>query len=172
MLLTTRGDEGGNRSVPGEPVVGSRPATLRSFGTARPAPDARPAQPSAVPSRPGRSSRGSSTHRSLGGGPRTGRGRAAGLAGGSGAHGAHAAGAVYTRDPVPPPGAARVVPPAEQRRQAPPPLPTDSSYGPALFLALLLGSRSLRPQPEWTVSAASHSRQNAGGPRTCPLPSL
>lgn len=80
------------------------------------------------------------THRSLGGGQRTGHWRAAGLAGDSGAHGAHAAGAVYTRDPVPPPGATGVVPAAEQRRQAPPPLPTDSSCGPALFLARPLSS--------------------------------
>lgn len=137
----------GNRRVPGEPVAGSRSAARRGFRTARPAPGARPVQPSAAQRDPlpprtelsGLPAPGP-THRSLGGGPRTGHWRAAGLAGDSGAHGAHAAGAVYTRDPVPPPGAAGVVPPAEQRRQAPPPLPTDSSCGPALFLARPLSS--------------------------------
>lgn len=133
-------------------------------------------QHSAVPSHPGRSSRGlpapGPTHRSLGSGPRTGHWRAAGLAGDSGAHGAHAAGAVYTRDPVPPPGAAGVVPPAEQRRQAPPPLPTDSFCGHALSWRGRLFPRSPRPQSEWTVSVASPGRHNSGGPRTCPLPSL
>lgn len=102
----------GNRRVPGEPVAGSRSAARRGFRTARPAPGARPVQPSAAQRDPlpprtelsGLPAPGP-THRSLGGGPRTGHWRAAGLAGDSGAHGAHAAGAVYTRDPVPPPGA-------------------------------------------------------------------
>lgn len=45
----------GNHRVPGEPVAGSRSAARRGFRTARPAPGARPVQPSAAQRSPARS---------------------------------------------------------------------------------------------------------------------
>lgn len=103
-----------------------------------------PAQPSAIPSRPGRSYRGSPPRA-----PLTARWAAARAPATGGQLGSQETAELTARTPrglcthvTPslPPGAAGVVPPAEQRRQAPPPLPTDSSCGPALFLARPLSS--------------------------------
>lgn len=140
-----------------------------------PAPGAHPAQLGAVPSLPGRSTRGSPTRA-----PLTARWAAARSPAAGGQLGLQEAAELTARTPrglcthvTPsrPRGAARVVPPppAEQSGQAPPSLPTHSSCGSALFLARVLSSRRLRPQSGRTVPTARQGRLNTGEPRTCPI---
>lgn len=154
--------------------LGSKPTARRGFRTTLPVPGAHPAQPGAVSSRPGRSTRGSPPPA-----PLTARWAAARAPAAGGQLGFQEAAELKARTPrglcthVTPsrprgPLAWSRPRPPEQRRQALPSLPTHSSCGSALFLERVLSSRKLRPQSERTVSLASHGRLNAGGRRTCP----
>lgn len=132
-----------------------------------------PAQPSAIPSRPGRSYRGSPPRA-----PLTARWAAARAPATGGQLGSQETAELTARTPrglcthvtpsLPRGPLAWSRPQSNAVRPRPLSRPTAPVAPPFSWHGRLV-PRSPRPQFEWTVSVASPGRHNSGGPRTCPL---